>query len=206
MSARSIPVTVYAEMTPNPDVMKFVTNKIINPGAPLDFSSSAPVKGAPIASALLNFPFIDNVFIANNYISVTKNDKIDWDMVVMETREFILNYIQTGKEIIQQEALQPHAIKENQLHEKKGEAVQYNISTSELDDKIIEALNEYIRPAVESDGGSIDFVNFKEGKVTVALRGACSGCPSSTVTLKQGIQSLLTRMFPEVTSVESLAH
>lgn len=206
MSARSIPVTVYAEMTPNPDVMKFVTNKIINPGAPLDFSSSAPVKGAPIAAALLNFPFIDNVFIANNYISVTKNDKIDWDMVVMETREFILNYIQTGKEIILQEALQPHAIKENQLHEKKGEAVQYNISTSELDDKIIEALNEYIRPAVESDGGSIDFVNFKEGKVTVALRGACSGCPSSTVTLKQGIQSLLTRMFPEVTTVESLAH
>jgi Fe-S cluster biogenesis protein NfuA len=206
MSARSIPVTVYAEMTPNPDVMKFVTNKIINPGAPLDFSSSAPIKGAPIAAALLNFPFIDNVFIANNYISVTKNDKIDWDMVVMETREFILNYIQTGKEIILQEALQPHAIKENQLHEKKGEAVQYNISTSELDDKIIEALNEYIRPAVESDGGSIDFVNFKEGKVTVALRGACSGCPSSTVTLKQGIQSLLTRMFPEVTTVESLAH
>ena len=78
MSARSIPVTVYAEMTPNPDVMKFVTNKIINPGAPLDFSSSAPVKGAPIAAALLNFPFIDNVFIANNYISVTKNDKISF--------------------------------------------------------------------------------------------------------------------------------
>lgn len=206
MTARSIPVTVYAEMTPNPDVMKFVTNKIINPGAPLDFSSSAPVKGAPIAAALLNFPFVDNVFIANNYISVTKNDKIDWDLVVMETREFILNYIQTGKEIIEQSALQPHAIKENQLEEKKGDAVQYNISTSELDEKIIDALNEYIRPAVESDGGSIDFVNFKDGKVTVALRGACSGCPSSTVTLKQGIQSLLTRMFPEVTSVESLAH
>lgn len=203
MSARKIPVTVYAEMTPNPDVMKFVVNKIINPGAPLDFSSSDKIDGVPLANAIMNFPFVENVFISTNFVSVTKNDKIDWDMVVLETREFILNYIANGNPIINESALQPHAIKQEQLADKKGDEVKYNVATSDLDHKIIDALNEYIRPAVESDGGSIDFVNFDAGKVTVALRGACSGCPSSTVTLKQGIEGLLSRMFPEVQSVEA---
>lgn len=205
MPARQVPVTVYAEMTPNPDVMKFVANKVLNPGAPLDYSSSDDASGSPLAEAVLNFPFVENVFISNNYVSVTKNDKIDWDMVVMETRNFISDYLREGKEIVKEEALQPHAIKEEQLEEKSGDDVKFNVASGELDEKIIDALNEYIRPAVENDGGSIDFVEFKEGTVKVALRGACSGCPSSTVTLKQGIQGLLTRMFPEVKEVESVA-
>lgn len=201
MAARSIPVTIYAEMTPNPEVMKFVSNKVLNPGAPLDFSSSDDPSKAPLAEKLLNFPFVENVFISSNYVSVTKNDKIEWDMVVLETREFIRDYVGNGNEVIKQEALQPHAIKEEDLKNKQGDEVQYNVAETELDEKIIEALNEYIRPAVESDGGSIDFVGLKAGTVTVALRGACSGCPSSTVTLKQGIEGLLTRMFPEVKEV-----
>ncbi len=205
MAARQVPVTVYAEMTPNPDVMKFVANKVLNPGAPLDYSSSDDATGSPLAEAVLNFPFVENVFIAGNYVSVTKNDKIDWDMVVMETRNFISDYLREGKEIVKKEALQPHAIKEEQLADKDGDQVKFNVATDELDEKIIDALNEYIRPAVENDGGSIDFVNFKDGIVKVALRGACSGCPSSTVTLKQGIEGLLTRMFPEVKEVESVA-
>ena len=205
MAARQVPVTVYAEMTPNPEVMKFVANKVLNPGAPLDYSSSDDTAGSPLAEAVLNFPFVENVFISSNYVSVTKNDKIDWDMVVMETRNFISDYLRNDKEIIKKDALQPHAIKSDQLDDKKGEEVKFNVSTGELDEKIIDALNEYIRPAVESDGGSIDFVEFKEGIVHVALRGACSGCPSSTVTLKQGIEGLLTRMFPEVKSVESVS-
>ncbi len=205
MPARQVPVTVYAEMTPNPDVMKFVANKVLNPGAPLDYSSSDDASGSPLAEAVLNFPFVENVFISNNYVSVTKNDKIDWDMVVMETRNFISDYLRDGKEIVKDEALPPHAIKEEQLEDKSGDDVKFNVASGELDEKIIDALNEYIRPAVENDGGSIDFVEFKEGTVKVALRGACSGCPSSTVTLKQGIQGLLTRMFPEVKEVESVA-
>jgi len=205
MPARNIPVTIYAEMTPNPDAMKFVANKILNPGAPIDFSSSDDPSSAPLAEKLLNFPFIENVLISNNYVSVLKNEKIEWDMVVLETREFIRDFIANGNEIIKEGALQPHAIKQEQLKEKKGDEVKYNVSETELDEKIIDALNEYIRPAVESDGGSIDFVQFKEGVVTVALRGACSGCPSSTVTLQQGIKGLLTRMFPEVKEVESQA-
>lgn len=205
MATRNVPVTVYAEMTPNPDVMKFVANKILNPGAPLDFSSSDDASSAPLAEKLLNFPFVENVFISSNYVSVQKNDKIDWDMVMMETREFIRDFIGNGNELIKQEALQPHAIKQEDQSKQTGEAAKYNVAETELDEKIIDALNEYIRPAVESDGGSIDFVGFQAGTVTVALRGACSGCPSSTVTLKQGIEGLLTRMFPEVKQVESQA-
>jgi Fe-S cluster biogenesis protein NfuA len=205
MAARTIPVTVYAEMTPNPEVMKFVSNKILNPGAPLDFSSSDDPSSAPLAEKLLNFPFIENVFISNNYVSVTKNDKIDWNMVMTETREFIRDYIGNGNEIMKKEAIQPHAIKQEDAITKPGDQVKYNVAGTELDEKIIEALNEYIRPAVEADGGSIDFVEFSAGTVKVALRGACSGCPSSTVTLKQGIEGLLTRMFPEVKEVESQA-
>ena len=196
MSARQVPITVYAEMTPNPEVMKFVTNKVLNPGAPLDFSSSDDASGSPLAEAVLNFPFVENVFISNNFIAVTKNDVIEWDMVVMETRNFISDYLRNDKEIIKKDALQPHAIKEEQLKDKKGDEVKFSVATNDLDEKIIDALNEYIRPAVENDGGSIDFVEFKDGIVKVALRGACSGCPSSTVTLKQGIEGLLKRMFP----------
>ena len=205
MASRIVPVTVYAEMTPNPDVMKFVTNKVLNPGAPLDYSSSDDSSGCPLAEAILNFPFVENVFVSNNYVSVMKNDKIEWDMVVIETRQFISDHIGQGKEIIKKDALQPHAIKEEQLETKKGDSVRFNVSTTDLDEQIIDALNEYIRPAVESDGGSIDFVEFKDGIVKVALRGACSGCPSSTVTLKQGIEGLLCRMFPDVKEVVSVA-
>lgn len=205
MPARIVPITVYAEMTPNPDVMKFVVNKVLNPGAPLDYSSSDDAANSPLAEAVLNFPFVENVFISSNYVSVTKNDKIEWDMVVMETRNFISDYLAADKEIIKKEALQPHAIKSEQLAEKGGDDTQFNVATGDLDEKIIDALNEYIRPAVENDGGSIDFVEFNEGVVKVALRGACSGCPSSTVTLKQGIEGLLCRMFPEVKTVESIA-
>ncbi|MBL56192.1 MAG: NifU family protein [Flavobacteriales bacterium] len=205
MSARQVPITVYAEMTPNPEVMKFVTNKVLNPGAPLDFSSSDDASGSPLAEAVLNFPFVENVFISNNFIAVTKNDVIEWDMVVMETRNFISDYLRNDKEIIKKDALQPHAIKEEQLKDKKGDEVKFNVATNDLDEKIIDALNEYIRPAVENDGGSIDFVEFKDGIVKVALRGACSGCPSSTVTLKQGIEGLLKRMFPEVNEVEAVS-
>jgi Fe-S cluster biogenesis protein NfuA len=205
MPARLVPITVYAEMTPNPDVMKFVTNKVLNPGAALDYSSSDDASGSPLAEAILNFPFVENVFVSNNFVSVTKNDKIEWDMVVMETRNFISDYLRNDKEIIKENALQPHAIKEEQLIDKKGDDVKYNVATNDLDENIIDALNEYIRPAVQNDGGSIDFVEFKDGIVKVALRGACSGCPSSTVTLKQGIEGLLMRMFPDVKGVESIS-
>ncbi len=184
-------------MTPNPDVMKFVANKLLNMGTPLDFTKTSDSSNSPLASKLLNFPFVESVFIANNYVSVSKSNAVEWDMVTMELREFIRDYIGEGgvviKELVQRD--------EAQVTSADVLTETLNIATSETDKKIISALDEYIRPAVESDGGSIDFKSFEDGKVKVVLRGACSGCPSSTVTLKQGIEGLLKRLVPEVQEV-----
>ncbi len=194
-----VPATIYAEMTPNPGVMKFVANKVLNAGSPLDFSTSSDVTTSPLAKKLLNFPFVEGVFIANNYVSVTKNPQIEWDMVMTELREFIRDFINDGgivlTEAVVKETAEPTAVVIEPL----------NVATTEIDQKIIDALNEYIRPAVESDGGSIDFKSFRDGKLSVVLRGACSGCPSSTVTLKQGIEGLLKKLVPEVQEVISEA-
>jgi Fe-S cluster biogenesis protein NfuA len=194
-----VPVTIYAEMTPNPGVMKFVANKVLNAGSPVDFTTSSDVSISPLSKKLLNFPFVDAVFIANNYVSVTKNPQVEWDMVMTELREFIRDFINDGGAVLTETV-----VKET-LEQAPVISEPLNVATSEIDQKIIDALNEYIRPAVESDGGSIDFKSFTDGKVNVVLRGACSGCPSSTVTLKQGIEGLLKKLVPEVTEVVSEA-
>lgn len=186
-------------MTPNPGVMKFVANKVLNAGSPVDFTTSSDVSTSPLAAKLLNFPFVEAVFIANNYVSVTKNPQIEWDMVMTELREFIRDFINDGGAVLTETVVKETTEQAPVISEP------LNIATTEIDQKIIDALNEYIRPAVESDGGSIDFKSFKDGKVNVVLRGACSGCPSSTVTLKQGIEGLLKKLVPEVTEVVSEA-
>ncbi len=194
-----VPVTIYAEMTPNPGVMKFVANKVLNAGSPVDFTTSSDLSVSPLSKKLLNFPFVDSVFIANNYVSVTKNPQIEWDMVMTELREFIRDFINDGGAVLTETVVKETTEKPVEISEP------LNVATTEIDQKIIDALNEYIRPAVESDGGSIDFKSFRDGKVNVVLRGACSGCPSSTVTLKQGIEGLLKKLVPEVTEVVSEA-
>lgn len=192
-----VPVSVYAEMTPNPNTMKFVVNKNLVEGPGLEFNTTIDSSISPIASKLLNFPFVDNVFISGNFITITKNDKIDWDMVVMDVREFITDFLREGGLVINEGVDVAELAKANQAIDEKD----LNVVTSDLDKKIIDTLDEYIRPAVENDGGSIDFKHFKDGIVTVVLRGSCSGCPSSTVTLKHGVENLLTRTFPEVKEV-----
>jgi NFU1 iron-sulfur cluster scaffold homolog, mitochondrial len=194
-----VPITIYAEMTPNPDVMKYVANKLLNTGTPLDFTKTGDASNSPLAKKLLHFPFVDSVFIANNYVSVTKSNLVEWNDVTLELREFIRNFIMEGGVVIAQ------MVQRDEAQEVAADVVkeEYNVATTEIDKKIISALDEYIRPAVESDGGSIDFKKFEAGKVHVVLRGACSGCPSSTVTLKHGIESLLKRMVPEVQEVVS---
>jgi len=195
----NVPVTIYAEMTPNPSVMKFVANKVLNAGSPVDFTSSSDVSTSPLAAKLLNFPFVEGVFVANNYVSVTKSHQIEWDMVMTELREFVRDFINDGGAVLTEVVIRETATASTP----SAEAL--NVATCEIDQKIIDALDEYIRPAVESDGGSIDFKSFVDGKVNVVLRGACSGCPSSTVTLKQGIEGLLKKLVPEVTEVVSEA-
>ncbi|MFT6844554.1 MAG: Fe-S cluster biogenesis protein NfuA [Flavobacteriales bacterium] len=192
-----IPTTVYAEMTPNPSNMKFVANRLlVEGGLTLEFNTLAESKGkSPLAEELFQFPFVSGVFIASNFVTIAKTDAISWDLVNMQLREFVRTFLESGKECVTNA--------DQIVAEKKAEAVKAfeELTPSEYDDKIKDLLEEYIRPAVEGDGGAIDFKSFNEGVVTVTLRGSCSGCPSSSATLKGGIETLLKQMIPAVTEV-----
>ena len=201
-----IPVTVYSEMTPNPSTMKFVANKYLLPtGASVEFENKAAAKGySPLAEALFDFPFVTKVFIAVNFVTVAKTDNVPWDFITMELREFIREWIAFEKEILIAMPSQIHL--EEQTHSSDPSAPQQaakpvSFEPSPLDDAIIDLLDQYVRPAVANDGGAIDFLGFEDGKVTVLLKGSCSGCPSSTATLKGGIENLLKQHMPEVREV-----
>ncbi len=192
----NVPVTVYAEMTPNPTTMKFVANKyLLITGDSVEFSSKSEAKGySPMAEELFNFPFVKNIFIAANFITITKTDNVPWDFITMELREFVKNWIADGKDVlIQMPAPKP-------APEKEGKPSK-EYTPSEYDDAIRSLLDEYVRPAVENDGGAIDFRGYADGVVTVVMRGSCAGCPSSTATLKGGIEHLLKSHLPEVKEV-----
>jgi len=192
-----IPVTVYVEMTPNPNTMKFVTNKhLLMPGDSVEFTSKAEAKGfSPLAEALFDFPFVNTVFMTSNFVTIAKTDNVSWDFIAMELREFVRNWVADGNEVlVMMPAAKPKVDEETKQPLKSFDA-------TEFDDPIRALLDEYVRPAVEGDGGAIDFVGFEDGIVTVALRGSCSGCPSSTATLKGGIENLLKQHLPEVKEV-----
>lgn len=188
------PITIYAEASPNPDSMKFVANVTFLPdGLNADYPTKEDASKSPLSESLFDFDYIERVFVASNFVSVTKKPETQWVEVIPELRGFIKSYLEAGKKVF------------TELPEKKKvEIVEGKTEDStDLDAKIIDLLDNYVRPAVEQDGGNIDFVSFKEGVVTVRLQGSCSGCPSATVTLKSGIESLLKRMVPEVVSVEA---
>ena len=195
----NVPVTVYTEMTPNPTTMKFVANKyLLISGDSVEFASRKEAKGfSPIAEALFDFPFVKNVFIAANFITITKTDNVPWDFITMELREFIKEWIAAGKDVLIQMP-QPKVTET----EAAGEKIEFN--ASDFDDPIKALLDQYVRPAVENDGGAIDFLGFEDGKVTVQLKGSCAGCPSSTATLKGGIENLLKNHLPEVKEVVAI--
>ncbi|MEY3424699.1 MAG: hypothetical protein RL679_57 [Bacteroidota bacterium] len=193
----NVPVTVYAEMTPNPSTMKFVANKyLLITGDSVEFSSASDARGfSPMAEELLNFPFVKNVFMAANFITITKTDNVGWDFIQMELREFVKAWIAEGKDVLIQMPSPKAAVEATENSPRKEYAV------SEYDDAIRDLLDEYVRPAVENDGGAIDFRGFDNGTVTVVMRGSCAGCPSSTATLKGGIENLLKSHLPEVKEV-----
>lgn len=201
-----IPVTIYSEMTPNPSTMKFVANKYLLPtGASVEFENKAAAKGySPLAEALFDFPFVSKVFIAVNFITIAKTENVPWDFITMELREFIREWISFEKEVL---IAMPSQIQHehNTQNEQSSPSAQSSKPTSfapsPLDDAIIDLLDQYVRPAVANDGGAIDFLGFEEGKVTVMLKGSCAGCPSSTATLKGGIENLLKQHLPEVKEV-----
>jgi Fe-S cluster biogenesis protein NfuA len=202
-----IPVTVYSEMTPNPSTMKFVANKYLLPsGASVEFDSKVAAKGySPLAEALFDFPFVTKVFIAVNFVTVAKTDNVPWDFITMELREFIREWISFEKEVL---IAMPSQIRHEEQSDEFSTTSTTTVSSppinfepSELDDAIIDLLDQYVRPAVANDGGAIDFLGFEAGKVTVMLKGSCAGCPSSTATLKGGIENLLKQHLPEVKEV-----
>lgn len=199
------PVIIYAESTPNPASMKFVANQLlVFDGATAQYLSKAETKGAPLAAKLFEFPFVKAVFFASNFVTVLKTDAVQWEDITLELRDFIRTYINEGKPIITELPKTEVAV-DNTFTAKKPVFTEHVAPSTEIEVKIVEILEQYIRPAVEGDGGSITFKGFTDGVVTVQLRGSCSGCPSSTVTLKAGIEGLLKRMIPEVTEVVSEA-
>jgi len=206
-----VPITLYAEMTPNPATMKFVSNKhLVLSDNNIVFDSIDQAKGySPLAEALFNFPFVDGVFMASNFITVTKTDNIDWDFIIMELREFIREWLANGKEVLirmPEPGGSPNI--ENSTSDTTNSSgttsIRRDFSPTEHDNEIVALLNEYVRPAVENDGGAIDFIGFEEGKVFVELKGSCAGCPSSTATLKGGIETLLKSNMPSVEEVVAL--
>ena len=194
-----VPVTVYSEMTPNPSTMKFVANKhLLLPGDSVEFKSLKEAKGySPIAEALFDFPFVAGVFITANFVTVVKTDNVPWDFITMELREFVRAWLSEGKEVL---IKMPEVISEEE-QEGPGSKKNKVYKKSEFDSQINELLEKYVKPAVENDGGAIEFLGFEEGVVTVLLKGACAGCPSSTATLKGGVENLLKQHLPEVKEV-----
>ena len=199
VAAKKIPVTVYAESTPNPSTLKFVANKKLVT-TPFEFKSIEDTANAPLARDLFNFPYIKEVFFDENYISVQKYDVVEWDEVVTQTREFIRDYIQDGKEIVTAAQLKTPQ-QANAIAEESFEAL------DDTSKEIVNIIEEYVKPAVASDGGNIMFKHYDETtkNVSVILQGACSGCPSSTFTLKNGIENMLKQMLPgKINMVEAI--
>lgn len=183
------PVHIYMEANPNPNSLKFVVNfMLIDEGISFDYPDQASTENSPLAHELFNFSAVERVFITSNFVTVTKKSTIEWPEIQDFIREHIKKYLESGKAAVQISFEKDPLFDEND---------------SETVKKIKGILDEYIRPAVEQDGGAIVFHSFHDGIVKVLLQGSCSGCPSSTVTLKAGIQNLLTRMVPEVSEVQA---
>ncbi len=180
-------------MTPNPETIKFVANKLLYPGKSIDFPDETTAGPSPLAKELFSFPFIKSVFIASNFVTLTKTaDTEDWQDVIPTIKLFLKEYMENGGTIVNEE----------EVAKIKHEAS--NTIDADDDDvvkRIKELLDNYVRPAVEMDGGAIQFKGYHTGVVNLMLQGSCSGCPSSMITLKAGIEGMMKRMIPEVKEV-----
>lgn len=198
-TATKSPVMLYTEQTPNPESLKFVTNKMLYQGT-ADFREEELAREwSPLASALFDLPYVKGVYISTNFVTVTKEFNYAWEDIMLKLKEFIKNYVQDGKAILTEGFEEAMA----KLEAERGASYEYTENEAEIVVKIKELLDTYVKPAVEMDGGNIEFKHFDKGVVTVILQGSCSGCPSSTVTLKSGIEGMLKRMMPEVKEVVS---
>ncbi|MBH19204.1 MAG: NifU family protein [Crocinitomicaceae bacterium] len=203
----SRPVTIYAEMTPNPNTMKYVADHmLVESGVVIEFLSPKEAKGySTFAEALFNFPFVNRIFITQNFVTVYKNGMVEWSDVTMEMREFIKEWLMENENAVQQVPQQE--VMEYSIESPKITTTNFApVINTEKDQKIVDLIDEYVQPAVEQDGGAIHFQSYNEesGAVTVILKGSCSGCPSSTATLKGGVENLLKSHLPEIKEVVAL--
>lgn len=193
-------------MTPNPAAMKFVADRaLITGGMQIEYRSKAEAKGSsPLAEELFNFPFVTSVFISGNYVTVLKDESLGWEMIVQQLREYIREWLMDNEVAVS--AVTAELLDRTKNISEGKEEKNANVSSTdysgfeatEYDDEIRFLLHEYVRPAVESDGGAIDFMAYKDKRVYVQLKGSCSGCPSSTATLKGGIENLLKAKMPDI--------
>ena len=191
------PVMLYTEQTPNPETLKFVTNKMLYKGTAdfrdLDFAKT----WSPVATKLFELPYVKGVYVCNNYVTVTKEFNYNWEDVMLKTKSFIKEYVENEGIIINE----GFAEEMEKIEAEKVKNFKYSGEEKEVVQKIKNLIDTQVKPAVEMDGGNIEFKSFNNGVVTVIMQGACSGCPSSTVTLKSGIEGMLKRMVPEVKEV-----
>ncbi len=179
-------------MTPNPETMKFVANKLLYPGKSIDFQDEASAKPSPLATELFSFPFIRGVFIMANFITLTKTSDTDWNDIIPTIRTFLKDYLEENRPVVnEEEVVATRTTGGNSISADDTDVVQ----------RIKALLEDHVKPAVEMDGGAIQFKHYDSGVVTVMLQGSCSGCPSSMITLKAGIEGMMKRMIPEVTEV-----
>ena len=186
-------VSIYTEMTPNPETMKFVANKLLYPGKSIDFPDESTAMPSPLAQALFSFPFIKAVFIASNFVTLTKiSETDDWQDMIPTVKQFLKDYLEEGKAVVNEEEV---------IKMKSESSNEISADDNDIVKRIKELLENYVKPAVEMDGGAIQFKSFEDGKVNLMLQGSCSGCPSSMITLKAGIEGMMKRMIPEVKEV-----
>ncbi|RDV15133.1 NifU family protein [Pontibacter diazotrophicus] len=189
-------VSVYAEANPNPESMKFVMNvQLLPDGQSVDYPNLESALESPLAQELFNFDYVSRVFIASNFVTVTKSSDIEWVKLIPELRTFLKSYIEAGGPAFNE------GFTVNKPEEATATDGEASAEDAAISRKVIDLLENYVRPAVEQDGGNITFKSYHDGVVTVFLQGSCSGCPSATVTLKSGIENLLKRMVPEVREV-----
>lgn len=190
------PVMLYTEQTPNPEALKFVTNRMLYRGLADFKDKDLAAAWSPLANSLMELPYVKTVYISQNFVTVTKEFNYEWSEIMLRIKEFIKEFIEKDGVVITEgfkEFMDAQAASSN--------GTQFTGEEGEIARKIKEIIDTYVKPGVEMDGGNIEFKSFDKGVVTVIMQGSCSGCPSSTVTLKSGIEGILKRMVPEVTEV-----
>jgi NFU1 iron-sulfur cluster scaffold homolog, mitochondrial len=190
------PVMLYTEQTPNPETLKYVTNRLLYRGIADFKEKDLAAEWSPMANSLMQLPYVKAVYFSNNFVTLTKEFNYEWTDIMLKLKEFIKDFIENGGVIVN-EGYENFMAQQSE----QNNAAQFTGEDGEIAKKVKELIDTYVKPAVEMDGGNIEFKAFDKGKVYVVMQGSCSGCPSSSVTLKSGIEGMLKRMVPEVTEV-----